>query len=200
MPRKQWLALAAAALGLGGLANAQEPAAPCPASALMVESANPVPPPNAGGLMGGASLYFLKPYINNNTAFVTATGIGTATPTTTSSDFDWSYHVAPAVWLGYTSDCGLGVRGRYFIFDESSSGASGSLTALEAATTSITPPAGLSPVVGTPPTGFGSPGILLQGGAGQDLLNAGSDLRLQTLDFEATYVWQADHFTLLFSG
>ncbi len=152
------------------------------------------------GFMGGASFYLLRPYISNNTAYITNSGIGTPTPSTTSQDFDWAYRPAPAMWFGYTTESGLGIRARAFYFDQSPTTLTTSLNPNTAATATITPPAGLSPVVGIPPVGFAAPGILLGGGAGQDQLAFSSSLRIQTIDMEATYAWNLDSFALLFSG
>lgn len=154
----------------------------------------------AGGVMGGVGLYILRPFINNNTAFVTATGIGTANPSQDSREFDWSYHIAPAVWLGWTSPCGFGFRARYFYFDNDSKTISETLNLAAASTTTITPPEGLSPLVGVPPRGFQSPGVLLQDSRGQDFLAVHSDLRIQTLDGEATYAHDWHRFSLLLSA
>jgi hypothetical protein len=150
------------------------------------------------GCMGGVSIYFLRPYYSDNPAFVLSTGIGTANPRTSSEDFDWNYHAAPAFWLGYTSECGVGVRARYFHFDHDAESVSTALTGgAAAAGASIGAPNGLSPLIGTPPRGFQSPGILLQGGAGTDILGFGSDLHIQTIDAEATYAYDCSHFSVL---
>jgi hypothetical protein len=140
-----------------------------------------------GGLMGGASLYFLRPHINNNTALTTTTGIGSASVNVTSDEIDWNYHTAPAFWLGWTNVNGVGFRARYFQFDHDSETLDRTLTPAAAASTTITPPAGISPLVGTPPRGFQSPGILLQDLRGVDALSVHSDLLIQTIDGEATY-------------
>ena len=116
MLRKKWLALAAAALCGLNSAQAQDHHFPAPISAPVVQIVDNEQQPEhvRSGIMGGLSIYFVRPYINNNTAFTTTTGIGTATPQTSSEDFDWNYHVAPAAWLGWTSKCGAGFRARYF--------------------------------------------------------------------------------------
>ncbi len=152
---------------------------------------------SSGGPTAGGTVYFLRPYINNNTAFVTSTGIGTATPSTTSQEFEWNWHLATGAWLGWSSSCGLGFRARHFYFDNDSKTADGTLTVAEAGATTITPPTGLSPVVGVPPRGFQSPGILLQSDVGTDLLSANSDLHIQTIDAEATYSRNYGSFSMI---
>ena len=201
MIRKHSFALAVAALcGLVGSARAQDPGfAPINAPVVQFVDNHQQPENCHSGIMGGGTVYFLRPYINNNTAFTVTTGIGTANPVSTSEDFDWNFHVAPAAWLGWSSQCGVGFRARYFNFDQDSEGRSGALDAAAAAGTGISPPAGLSPLLGAPLRGFQSPGVLLQGGAGQDLLLAHSSLEIQTIDGEATYAHECDHFGLLIS-
>jgi hypothetical protein len=154
----------------------------------------------SGGIMAGASLYFLRSHINNNTVFTTTTGIGTPTPVVTSTDFDWNYHIAPAGWLGWSGPNGVGLRGRYFHFDHNSEGARISLDPATAVTATIQPPAGLSPVLGTPPRGFQSPGILLQDARGIDNLAFSSELKIQTIDGEATYLHEGGRFWALLSA
>jgi hypothetical protein len=150
-----------------------------------------------GGIAAGAGFYYLRPYISNNPAFVTNTGIGTPRPTSSTTDFDWSYKPAAAFWLGYALESGLGLRARFFYFDQASSTSSTSLTAFGAATTTITAAPGLQPVGGF---AFASPGILLTGGVGQDQLAFSSNLKIQNYDFEVTFAWNFDCFALVFSG
>ncbi len=198
--RKKWLSLAAAALCGIPSARADDPVfLPVPPSAPLVQLVdNHEQPDNCrSGIMGGGSVYILKPYINNNTAFIITSGVGTATPVQSDEDFNWSFHAAPAAWLGWSSRCGFGFRARYFQFDNDSDDASATLTAAAARTTTIEPPAGLSPLVGIPPRGLQSPGVFLSGGLGEDLLTAGSDLQIRTIDGEATYAYESCHFGLL---
>jgi hypothetical protein len=188
MLRKKWLALAAAALcGLHQSAQAQDQHPALNAPLVHVVDNDHQPEHVRSGIMGGASLYFIRPYINNNTALVTTTGVGTAAPQQASEEFDWNYHIAPAAWLGWTSQCGAGFRTRFFGFDQNSESVTETLGAGSAATSGITPPAGLTPQVGTPPRGFQSPGVILQGGTGADTVHASSDLRIYTIDGEATW-------------
>ncbi|MCI0682053.1 MAG: Lpg1974 family pore-forming outer membrane protein [Gemmataceae bacterium] len=200
MLRKQWLALAAAALcDLNSSARAEDHPTAISAPVVHVVDNHHQPEHVRSGIMGGASIYFIRPYINDNVAFTTTTGIGTAAPQQTAEEFDWNYHVSPLVWLGWTSECGVGFRARYFYFDQDSEGFTTTLDAAGAATTVIAPPAGLSPLVGTPARGFQSPGVVLQGGAGADNLSFGSNLHIQTLDGEATCAHEWCRCGMLFS-
>jgi len=202
MLRKNWLAVALLC-SLANSARAQDSAGPTftPVNTPIVQFVDNHEQADdcRSGIMGGGTIYILRPYINDNVAFITTTGIGTATPVQTSTDFDWNYHVAPAAWLGWTSPCGVGFRARYFLFDQDSEPLSGALSGDAAATTVITPPAGLSPLLGAPPRGFQSPGVLLQGGEGQDLLTAQSSLKIQTIDAEATFAHEYCGFGGMFS-
>jgi hypothetical protein len=194
-----WGCAAALLCGWAGAAHAE----PYPlAQAPVVEFIDEPQGPYRGGIMAGASLYFLRPYHTENPAFVVTQGIGTANPRSTTEDFDWNYHVAPAGWIGCTSECGVGGRVRYFFFDHDAEAITRTLSAADAAAgTAITAPDGLSPVLGTPPRGFGSPGVLLQGpggGAlGSDTLAFAGDLHIQTIDLEGTYAFDHGHFSLL---
>jgi len=201
MLRKKWLTLAAALCCTTGPLRAQDYTGFAPINAPVVQFVDNHQQSDEcrSGIMGGASIYFLRPFINNNTAFTTTTGIGSANPVSSATDFEWNYHVAPAGWLGWTSHCGVGFRGRYFTFDQDSEPLLGTLDAGAATTTMITPPAGLSPLVGAPPRGFQSPGVLLQGGVGADTLTVRSDLRIQTIDGEATYAHEWCHLGFLIS-
>ncbi len=199
MLRKKWLALVAAALcGLTSSAGAQQPAGPVfePISTPIVQFVDNHQQPDTchSGIMGGGTIYILRPYINDNIAFTTLAGIGSANPVQTATDFDWNFHVAPAAWLGWSAKCGVGFRARYFLFDQDSEGLSGLLDAATAKTTTISPPAGLSPLLGAPPRGFQSPGVLLQGGQGEDTLGVHSSLKIQTIDGEATFAHEWAHF------
>src|SRR5712692_2819812 len=71
----------------------------------------------SGHFVAGAGVYIMKPYFQNNPAFFTRTttiagGLGTFSFETsmTQHDFCWGLDAAPVVWLGYVSECGLGVR------------------------------------------------------------------------------------------
>jgi hypothetical protein len=152
---------------------------------------------SSGGIMGGVALYFLRPSISNNTAFITTGGIGSPRPIVASQDFDWDYHIAPAAWLGWSGPAGVGVRARYFHFDHDSEATRAALTAGGAVSGTITAPAGLSPLLGVPPRGFQAPGILLQDAQGLDLLSFHSDLHIQNLDGEATYSLTRGNLSML---
>ncbi len=197
---KVWSCAAALVGSLAGTAQAQYQGYGC-VNAPVVQFVEESEGPCKAGIMGGASLYILRPYHNNNAAFIVDSGIGTANPTQTTEDFDWNFKVAPAVWLGWSSACGVGFRGRYFHFDHASESIDRILTAGEAETMSISGPKDLSPTTPLSPRGFESPGVLLRGPngtpLGQDNLTFNSDLRLQTIDAEATYAFDHGHFAML---
>lgn len=144
---------------------------------------------NGLGLMGGGSFYFVRPYLHNNTAFVTAVNGGQPNAQNTSEPFHWDFQPAFAGWIGWTSASGLGIRSRYFLFSERSESAelSNGFSPPPQTQTFINLP--LTNFLAVPTGGFipGSPGSLLTSGFGTDHLTFGSDLRIQTIDLEITY-------------
>jgi hypothetical protein len=169
-------------------------------SVCLVEPAPPGDMPS--GLMGGASFYYLKPYLQNNTSAVITTSPGTPTSLVTQDSFHWNYQPAAAFWLGWTTPSGLGVRARYFFFDQASSTTtlSNGITPAPNTQTTITPPLGNFLPLSTGGTAFGSPGTLLNSGIGADQLAFGSDLHINAVDIEATYTWRGNSWSLLASG
>jgi len=166
--------------------------------------------PSSGGVIGGASLYYLKPYFNNNTALTTVTGVGTPNPFRTDENFTWNYNACPAVWLGWVSESGLGVRGRFFDFDQSSNSLSASRSPSNtgeviaapsglALTGPLNNPAGAGGAAVFGPA-FGSPGIIMGAGFGQDQLTFNSNLKINVVDVEATQDWQTGQLWLQVSG
>lgn len=153
------------------------------------------------GLIGGASLYLLKPYFEGNTAYVTSTGTNTNEPRRVETAFSWDYSASPAFWLGIVGPDGLGLRARYFHFEQASSDLTTVLTPGETATgASIFPPLDLSLLqpVARP---FGAPGNNLGFfGLGQDQLEFGSSLKIHSLDVEALKEWDFGQFQLEISG
>ncbi len=158
--------------------------------------------PAEAGWMGGAALYYLKPYLQNNTAYVTTIAPGTPTSVVTQSSFPWQYEPAAAFWLGYSLPGGLGVRARYFYFDQTSSSIdlTNTTTPAPATQTTINPPLANFLPLSTGGTAFGSPGTVLNSGIGTDVLSFSSNLRIHAFDVEATYAWQGDGWTLLASA
>jgi len=146
---------------------------------------------------GGASLYLLKPYFESNTAYSTTSGIGTTHPSRTETDFNWDFDAAPAVFLGIVSPSGRGVRAGWFHFDESSTPQHTGLTPGLATSSFIDPAPG---VTGLPGAVFASPGALLSAGAGKDVLDFSSSLKVHSLDLEAMQDWHFGCFSLLVSG
>jgi hypothetical protein len=159
-------------------------------------------------LNGGASLYFLKPYFGDDPAFITTTTSAVTgaiiAPGRVTTQFDWDNQPAGAFWLGVTGENGLGVRGRYFHFDQSSNtlNTSNPTPVTADAITTIAPPETL--VFGPAPIpGFGSPGIL---GAltpvfgNVDMLTFNSDLKVQVLDLEATLDMQQGQWLVQLSA
>jgi hypothetical protein len=166
------------------------------------ESDFPCCDPGVSGIMGGASFYLLKPYMQSNTAYVTTIAPGTPTSQVDLASFHWDTEPAAAFWLGWSSPSGLGARARYFYFEQTSSSASltNGITPPPAPQTTINPPLANFLPLSTGGTAFGSPGTVLNSGIGTDVLSFGSDLRIHALDIEATYAWKGECWSLLVSA
>jgi hypothetical protein len=67
-----------------------------------------------------AGVYYIRPVWRHNPAFATAETVGTVT-TVAQTDFDYDYSFAPVVRGGYRSDCGFGVQGRAWWYDDDQS-------------------------------------------------------------------------------
>lgn len=171
-------------------------------------------------LTGGASLYYLKPYAEGNTAYQTTTittgstgNTATVFGQTTNQDFDWNMKPAGACWLGVTNPSGFGIRARNFFFDGTSADALVSLTPGQASTpfgqvpsvtNVINPspfvpqnfPGALPPVVAGSQS-FSSPAQLLNVGVGQDDLLFRSSLKIDAVDIEPNFAWSAGNWSFL---
>jgi major outer membrane protein len=141
------------------------------------------------GLMAGGTFYFIRPYLQNNTAYVTTIGPGQPTSQVISQPFGWDFQPAFAGWIGWTGSSGLGIRSRYFTFSERSETASltNDITPPPQTQTTINPPLANFLPLSSGGSTFGSPGTLLNTGFGTDHLTFVSDMRIQTIDLEVTY-------------
>ena len=140
------------------------------------ETLNGVPGPadactNDWHLLGGASLYVIKPFFAGNTAYTTGTDANHLNASQQDTAFSWDYAASPAFWLEVVSPSGLGVRARYFHFDQTSTSLQTGMTPDQVNVVFIAPPPPLAiPSLG----GFGAPGSLLTAGVGQDQLEFSS--------------------------
>lgn len=75
------------------------------------------------GLQAGAALHILKPVINNNFAFTTVLASG-GNFTNNSQNFKYDFDSAISLWLGYTTDSGLGFRATWFRLETDARGIS----------------------------------------------------------------------------
>lgn len=138
------------------------------------------------GFVSGVGLYLIKPYFENNPAYIVNDGKlipGTNPPQhrVTSServDIDQNLGAAPLIWLGYLGENGLGGRARYWYFRE---GTSQSLQSPNRLVTAH--PAGLS---------------LIEDQAQQ--LDVTSKLEVQALDIEGMQNLHAGNWDLLLSA
>jgi len=121
-----------------------------------------------GGLYGGAALIYAKPHFKEAfqiSALNTATGLQTLIP------FSYDYSATPEFWLGMERADGLGLRGRYWQFDQSGNG----ITRVSDGQTYYTANA----------TTIIFPATIIANDAGEVLVSD-DNLRTQVVDLEAT--------------
>ncbi len=178
------------------------PADPIVTSSSAPQTVEPIlGPPTSNTVTGpvaGASIYALRPFYENNTAYAKTTGLGGPTPQTTSTNFGWNMEPAYAIWAGYTWAEGFGLRARWFHLDASSNTMNTTLGSPGATTTNITASPNL-PALPLPAGAavFGSPGLLLNSGLGQDSLTFSSTLRIDAIDTEATWTCDLGNWKLI---
>lgn len=81
----------------------------------------PCCPPVQRGFYAGMEFLFLKPHFENSTAFISSDAAQIANrDDSRSHDIEYDWDLSTRVVLGYTGDCGLGVRTRYFQYDHES--------------------------------------------------------------------------------
>lgn len=118
-------------------------------------------------------VYVIQPVFESNPAFLVS---GAAGNVTRQVEFDHNLDVAPGAWLGYVSERGWGVRGRWFQFDH---GAGAGYTAAPGETiTGLSPlPLGRTPINGA--------------------IAASSDLAVNVADLQGTCSYEDAKWTLL---
>lgn len=188
--RQIWTSLVLA-LALGSTTQVRGQG-PVPAEPLAACDPGPAPVMSAGsGLFADASMYGLRPGFTANPAY-TISQANTSVPRVVTAvhstiQQDWDVRPAFAVSLGWAGSGDLGMRSRYFQFDQRSNQLSASLTQADVTPgTAITPPAfGLPESTGV--ARFGSPGTLIQAipPLGQDFLTFTSSLTIRAVDVEA---------------
>jgi hypothetical protein len=185
------------------------------------EPTKPKPPPDPpprpyptagdnGHFTASLGLYFVKPHFDQNPAFLhTAThgatlgGVPTTTLGNDVEEFGYELAVAPRFWLGYVTDCGLGVRAGYFRYEQSA-------RPLDATNPGLTPGGGTvssitSPLLLGAETGVASLTIFSSKGAALDLPGADSlafmsKLRLETAQLEITQEMAIGRWAFLLAG
>jgi hypothetical protein len=140
--------------------------------------------PWEGHFVAGAGLYWIHPNFTNNPAYGevrSRTVSGVPASVLSVQDFRYGMDFAPEVWLGYVTTSGLGVRVRWWQFDQGSGENlvnNGTLSLFSAA-----------------PVGLG-----VSSTTAGDVFKAYSDLKINLWDFEATQSVKAGCWELLFSG
>lgn len=129
-----------------------------------------------GGLVGGAGVYVIKPHWTTNPAFATTVAGGGGVNVDTQTDFNYSYSAAPLVWFGYVGENGLGLRTRFWLFDQS-------------ATTTLTNDGSLT-VISAAPLNY-----LNSSSTAGDLLTFTSGLKVSLVDLELTQTFDLGWLT-----
>jgi hypothetical protein len=127
-----------------------------------------------GGWVGGAGIYVIKPHWTTNPAFATTITSG-GVSVDSQTDFPYSYYATPLVWFGYVGENGLGVRTRFWLFDQSS-------------TTTLTSD-GSATFISAAPLNY-----LNSSSTAGDVLTFASGLDVDVIDFELTQTFQAGAF------
>lgn len=138
------------------------------------------PVPSSGGLGGlydqgygrsgittGFAFVFLKPYYNNNNAFVVRSVAGRRD---VNSELNWDRELSPRVWMEFVGGDDFGARVTYWQLDQSASNNGFTTTAANQFITRSLGTANLATVAATV----------------GDTINAGSSLNMYTIDAEFT--------------
>jgi hypothetical protein len=152
--------------------------------------------PRCSCFQAGVGIYYLKPYFDTNPAYARAVNNSSttaATTATTQENFQWDYNVAPLVWLEFCSaDC-VGLRARFWRFDDSPAAP----TVSNPFTTGTT----ATQVISAYPLGVGITSNPTGAAAGiDDQLAFRSSLQLEVYDLEVTKRFRPGPTTLAFSG
>lgn len=144
----------------------------------------------------GASVLVLQPFASNDQAFVRLSGAGGPNPVSSAREFDWNLKPALNAWIGWTDPDGVGMRARYFYFDNNSQTANGTNTGAD----SIRLAPGLPDPKSSGVSLFASPGDILNGGFGTDVFSFRSSLTFHVIDLEATHVFDWNCGQLILSA
>jgi Legionella pneumophila major outer membrane protein precursor len=128
-----------------------------------------------GGWVGGIGVYIIKPHWTTNPAYATTISSG-GVNVDSQTDFPYSFDAAPLVWLGYVGENGLGLRTRFWLFDQSS-------------TRTLTND-GSATIISAAPLNY-----LNSSSTAGDVLTFTSGLDLDVIDCEITQTFEAGAFS-----
>ena len=156
-------------------------------------------PAAVNGFVGGATLSYLRPHYPANIAFFASVDPNGVAPRVTANEFEWDWEMANTYWLGWTHGCGLGVRGRYFTFEQHPNTQFAFLTATRANVFGdrFVPP---TTIANLPNNNFSSPSLFLTAGLGLDRLAFTTGLEIDSYDAEATWMRDYGNFSMVVSG
>ncbi len=139
------------------------------------------------GWYGGAEAALLRPYFNNNPAYLAYT---LSTASISSAEFSPAYEASPRIWLGYVGQCGLGVRVGYWQYDQSASAPPAAQTGTDVQYSAP----GITSAV--PAITLGA----MQTDVPGDTITVGEHLHMYTLDAEVTQCLQICCWNFVFGG
>jgi hypothetical protein len=148
------------------------------------------------GVIVGGEWHILRPVINDDPGLTVNTNTGqTLTPDPTSAtviqNFQYRFKSDPSIWIGYRTECGLGVTATWFHLNNSA----GTETATAINTvngTTFTNVSVVTPLFSiTPVTFVNTPPIAV---------TVNDDIKMDIWDFDVTQCVEICHFDLIFGG
>jgi hypothetical protein len=136
------------------------------------------------GLVFGLEWHILRPVINDNVAFTATTTTGSTT-STVRGNFDYNFQSDPSIWLGFRTECGLGITVTWFHLDNTSQDASIAATAATG--------------VGTAGVFIGGPGGIIPPGSSV-LFTDHSEIKMDIWDFDLTEKTTVGRFDVTFGA
>lgn len=131
---------------------------------------------------GGVGFYFIRPQWNSNTSYGRFTVDAAGNAANTQQSFNYDFTFSPKVWAGVVNKQGLGVRAKYWHFDQGMSQSTSSVGDIFTAS----------------PLGINLPSL---GAAGAPtVMNFDSQLKLYAVDFDFTKDIPIGNLTLLYWG
>jgi hypothetical protein len=141
------------------------------------------------GAYAGIGFYFIQPYWTSNPAFfeLTTTGDNSEVILGNQHDFGHDFELAPLAWVGVRCCGGLGVRARWWGYDQS-------------AQSTITDDRNNFLVLSATPLGLRTTDTLIDSATSPETIAADSDLQITVFDLEATQDLQCGCWWITLAG